>query len=134
MAIYGTGLLAACLLLGALLGKLLGQVLGVESNVGGVGFAMILLIVASHRLRLAGKLPEVTQSGVLYWSAVYVPVVVAMAASQNVVAAIRGGGVAFAAGLGAVALAFVAVPLVCRLGEDGDQDGQAFEQKAGGHE
>ena len=121
MVIYGTGLLAACLLLGALVGRLLGQALGVDANVGGVGFAMLLLVVVSARLRNAGLLPELSQQGVRYWSAVYVPVVVAMAASQNVLAALSGGGAAIAAGLGAVGLAFVALPLISRIGVDSEQ-------------
>ncbi len=117
MVIYGTGVLAACVVVGSVLGKLLGQLLGIEANVGGVGFAMILLIVVTGRLRKLDLLPEPTQAGVRYWSAVYVPIVVAMAASQDVVAALRGGGAALAAGIGAVAMAYVAVPIVGRLGD-----------------
>ena len=55
------------------------------------GFAMLMLIVASGRLQGAGYLPRPTQNGVLFWSAIYIPIVVAMAASQNVRAAITGG-------------------------------------------
>ena len=45
MTIYGTALLAACHLAGILLGDLLGRALGMKTNVGGVGLAMLLLIV-----------------------------------------------------------------------------------------
>ena len=38
-----------------------------------------------------GHLPQVTQFGVLYWSGMYIPIVVAMSAGQNVVAALSGG-------------------------------------------
>ena len=44
MVIYGTALLAACLLLGSLLGRSLGWLLGLDSDLGGVGIAMLLLI------------------------------------------------------------------------------------------
>lgn len=46
MTIYGVALLAVCTLLGAFLGEALGALLHVKANVGGVGIAMMLLIVA----------------------------------------------------------------------------------------
>ena len=45
-------------------------------------------------------LPQPTEQGVLFWSAMYIPIVVAMAATQNVVAALAGGPMAAIAGLG----------------------------------
>ena len=80
MIIYGTALLAACHLLGIFLGDLLGQALGVKTNVGGVGIAMLLLIFA--RLYMAKKdiLPKLTELGVEYWGAMYIPVVVLLSA------------------------------------------------------
>ena len=114
MIIYGTALLAACHLLGIFLGDLLGQALGVKTNVGGVGIAMLLLIVA--RLHMAKKniLPKLTELGVEYWGAMYVPVVVAMAAQQDVVAALRGGPVALLSALGAVAVCACAIAAINR--------------------
>ena len=79
MTIYGTGLLAACVLAGLFVGDLLGSAIGVKANVGGVGFAMILLIFSSEYLRKRGWLPQPTKDGVQFWSAIYIPVVVAMA-------------------------------------------------------
>jgi len=102
MIIYGTALLAVCHLLGIFLGDLLGQALGVKTNVGGVGIAMLLLIVA--RLYMAKKdiLPKLTELGVEYWGAMYIPVVVAMAAQQDMVAALRGGPFAVLSAIAAV--------------------------------
>ena len=51
MIIYGVAALAACHLAGVILGDLLGVLLGVQSNVGGVGFAMLLLILLTDWLR-----------------------------------------------------------------------------------
>lgn len=116
MTIYGTGLIAACLIAGTCVGRLLGIVLGIDANVGGVGIAMLLLITISNRLRVADKLPQPTANGILFWSSIYVPIVVAMAASQNVVAAVRGGPAAIVAGTGTVVACFAAVPLVSRIG------------------
>lgn len=90
MIIYGTAILAICHLLGDYLGNLLGMALGVKANVGGVAIAMILLILSKELLAKRGYLPQVTQFGVLYWSGMYIPIVVAMSAGQNVVAALSG--------------------------------------------
>ena len=53
MVIYGTALLAICLLVGLILGQWLGLAVGVEANVGGVGIAMLLLILIGDRLQQA---------------------------------------------------------------------------------
>ena len=114
MIIYGTALLAACHLLGIFLGDLLGQALGVKTNVGGVGIAMLLLIFA--RLYMARKdiLPRLTELGVEYWGAMYIPVVVAMAAQQDVVAALRGGPVALLSAFVAAAVCACVIALINR--------------------
>lgn len=94
MIIYGTALLAVSYLLGVILGGLLGKLLGVDANIGGVAIAMVLLIIGKEMLAKRGLLPKSTQFGVLYWAGMYIPIVVAMAAGQNVVAALSGGMVA----------------------------------------
>ncbi|MFW1783698.1 malonate transporter subunit MadL [Acinetobacter nosocomialis] len=91
MIIYGTAILAICHLLGDYLGNTLGMLLGVKANVGGVAISMILLILSKELLARKGYLPQVTQFGVLYWSGMYIPIVVAMSAGQNVIAALSGG-------------------------------------------
>ncbi|TWT54092.1 Malonate transporter MadL subunit [Rubripirellula amarantea] len=122
MAIYGTAILAGCLLTGLLIGRLLGMAMGIEANVGGVGIAMLLLILISGKLRQSGKLPQATASGVLFWSSIYIPVVIAMAASQNVRAAISGGPLAIVAGTLGVIFSFAMVPTINRLGKSNDDD------------
>ncbi|HSR87808.1 MAG TPA: malonate transporter subunit MadL [Pontiella sp.] len=116
MSIYGVALLSLCLISGSVIGKLLGQLMGIDANVGGVGIAMILLMVSSERLRATGHLCAQTRGGILFWSSIYIPVVVAMAASQNVRAAIGGGPAAIMAGTVAVAVGFALVPLISRIG------------------
>jgi malonate transporter MadL subunit len=119
MVIYGVALLASCMLAGVFLGELLGRLIGVQANVGGVGIAMLLLLIlsnlSSHRFRLG----PITQSGIQFWSAMYIPIVVAMAARQNVVAAVSGGWVAIVAGAAAVAAGLALVPLLARAGKGG---------------
>lgn len=121
MAIYGTALLSSCLIGGLLIGRLLGFAIGVEANVGGVGVAMLLMIVVGDYLRQRGHLKPPDEHGIVFWSSIYVPIVVAMAASQNVVAAVKGGPVAIVAGVLATVACFALVPLIHRLGNS-DQD------------
>ena len=87
MKIYGVALLAACFLAGKLLGNVLGNLINIESDIGGVGFAMLLLMVSSMYLRKKGWMVEETKQGILFWSSIYIPIVVAMAATLNVNAA-----------------------------------------------
>ncbi|WP_046077840.1 malonate transporter subunit MadL [Halomonas sp. HG01] len=111
MVIYGVALLAGCMMLGLATGDVLGHLLGIEANLGGVGIAMLLLIFATGYLKTRGKLPEATVSGIKFWNAMYIPIVVAMAASQNVAAALSGGAVALLAGALAVVLGLAMVPV-----------------------
>ena len=94
MIIYGVGLLALCTLVGVIAGDLLGVLLGVKSNVGGVGIAMILLICIRLWMEKRGMMTVETEKGVSFWGTMYIPVVVAMAAQQNVVAALSSGHMA----------------------------------------
>lgn len=116
MTIYGVALLALCTLAGNLLGEALGHALGVQANVGGVGIAMLLLIAARVALTRRGWLDSGTLSGVAFWGALYIPIVVAMAASQNVVAAASGGMIAVIAATATVAVCFAAVAFLGRFG------------------
>ena len=115
MIIYGTALLALCHLLGIFLGDLLGQLMGVKTNVGGVGIAMLLLICARLYMQRREWMPQMTERGVEYWGAMYIPVVVAMAAQQDVVAALRGGPVALLAAIGSVMVCGGVISLINRM-------------------
>ena len=114
MTIYGTAILAICLLVGQIAGVLLGRAIGIDANVGGVGIAMLMLIGVTSSLQHRGRLVPATQNGILFWSSVYIPVVVAMAACQNVRGALAGGAVAIVAGVAAAAAAFAMVPVILR--------------------
>lgn len=120
MVIYGVAILAACFLVGMFVGDVLGALLGVKANVGGVGFAMLLLIFITNYLRKDLRLNLASEHGIAFWSAMYIPIVVAMAAQQNVVAAVSGGPVAVLAGTLAVVVSFALVPLISRIGPKGD--------------
>lgn len=120
MIIYGTALLAVCHLAGIILGDLLGHMLGVQANVGGVGIAMLLLIVARLYLHRNGQLGDTSESGVHYWGALYIPVVVAMAMQQNMVSALSGGPMAVLAAVLTVAVCGVFVSIINRMEPETD--------------
>ncbi|MCO6056211.1 malonate transporter subunit MadL [Pseudomonas sp. MOB-449] len=117
MIIYGVAFLALCTLAGLFIGELLGKLLGVPANVGGVGIAMLLLIFLGSYLHKRGLMGAKSGQGVEFWSAIYIPIVVAMAAQQNVLGALSGGPMAILAGIAAVVLGFAMVPVLDRLGQ-----------------
>ena len=114
MIIYGVALLAICTLAGVIFGDLLGVLLGVKSNVGGVGIAMILLIFARLYMQKRGGMTKECELGVGFWGAMYIPVVVAMAAQQNVLTALRGGPIALLAAIGSVVVCALCISLINR--------------------
>ncbi|MBT5072729.1 MAG: malonate transporter subunit MadL [Kordiimonadaceae bacterium] len=115
MIIYGVAILATCTLSGLYLGSLLGEIIGVDANVGGVGIAMLLLLTAVHYLPNELSSTSISSKGVLFWNAMYIPIVVAMAAKQNVIAALDGGLLALLAGTLAVVVSFALVPIISKM-------------------
>ncbi|MGB5170480.1 malonate transporter subunit MadL [Eudoraea sp.] len=122
MKIYGVALLAACFLLGKILGNLLGSLINIDSDIGGVGFAMFLLMLSSIYLRKKGWLVQESERGILFWSSIYIPIVVAMAATLNVKAAVSGGFIAILAGIGATVVALFLVPVIAKIGRKNESE------------
>jgi len=116
MVIFGVALLAICMLIGVFFGETLGVLMGVEANVGGVGIAMLLLILIVDYLKKRGKLSQPAQDGLSFWNTMYIPIVVAMSANQNVVAALDGGPLALLAGVIAVVASWILVPILSKGG------------------
>ncbi|MGC3022937.1 malonate transporter subunit MadL [Brevibacterium sp. FAM 24630] len=131
MIILGVALLSGSLLIGTFIGNLVGSLLGVDANVGGVGIAMILLILSTNLLARSGRLRPETSAGISFWSGMYIPIVVAMAATQNVVGAVTAGPVAVVAGVAAVAVSFLLVPVLARVKTPGiDEPVEVFVEEA----
>ena len=120
MTIYGVAFLAFCFLVGKILGNLLGTLLGFNGDIGGVGFAMIILILGHNYLQKNDLIKPPSTNGILFWSNMYIPVIIAMAATQNVHAALSGGWIAILAGLTATAAGFFLVPFLSRIGRTPD--------------
>ncbi len=127
MAVYGLAILSACLFLGRFLGDILGSAVGVKANVGGVGIAMLILVVLVEYLLSKDMISDKAELGIKFWSAMYIPIVVAMAARQNVVAAIKGGPCAVLAGFLAVAIAFALVPILSKMGKSKNTEVEVSE-------
>jgi malonate transporter MadL subunit len=122
VVIYGVALLSFCMLVGVFVGDVLGELIGVQANVGGVGIAMLLLLLLSNLSSHRFRFNPITENGIGFWSAMYIPIVVAMAAKQNVIAAISSGWMAIIAGVAAVAASFAMIPLLDRIGPGGRSD------------
>jgi len=126
MIIHGVALLSVSLIFGMLIGEALGVMLGVDANVGGVGIAMLFLVFASNSASFRTLTEGPAGEGIKFWSAMYIPIVVAMAARQNVAAAADGGMLALVAGIAAVLVSFALVPVISRLGSS---DNEAAPEK-----
>lgn len=122
MKIYGVAILAACFLTGKFLGSLLGELIGINGDVGGVGFAMLLLMLGNYFYEKKRKLHQETKSGIRFWSAMYIPIIIAMAATQNAAAAFSGGWIALVAGLGVTFAAMALVPLLSKIGRSNSSE------------
>ena len=112
MKIYGVAILAACFLIGHIFGDFLGKLLHLNGNLGGVGFAMLILVLLNDYLKERNKLPVETEQGILFWSSMYISVVVAMSSIQNVKAALSGGWVALAVGIIATVACYLLIPVI----------------------
>lgn len=131
MIIYGVSLLAGCYLVGNFIGDVLGALVGVKANIGGVGFAMLLLILISTWAINKGYMKAPEEQGIKFWSAMYIPIVVAMSSIQNVAAALSGGLVAILGGLVAVAVGFLCIPLFAKKSApmEREDEGTVKDQK-----
>ena len=85
MVIYGLALMGGCMIVGTGLSYLIGHLVGINANVGGVGIAMLLLVVIARHLMDRNQLSKLAQNSIQFWSMMYIPIVVAMCARQNVV-------------------------------------------------
>lgn len=118
MVIYGVALLAVSFIAGQFLGDLLGQWLGIDANVGGVGFGMLILLFLKERLSARGYFREGVVDGIAFWNNMYVPIIVAMTATQNVKGAVSAGLLAVVVGIIPVAICFLFVPWLSRFLKD----------------
>ena len=115
MKIYGVAVLAACYIAGQLIGDILGIAFRFDGNIGGVGFGMLLLILCGDAMKKNKWIDHESESGIYFWSGMYIPVVVAMSSIQNVKAALSGGWAALIVGVVATGCCFLLIPLVAKF-------------------
>lgn len=124
MLVYGVAVLAGCFMAGQLIGELLGRLLHIDANVGGVGFAMLLLILVNQWMHKRKLFTAEMDKGILFWSNMYIPVIVAMSAIQNVRAAVSSGMIAILAGIIPAVVCFALIPAIARLSKHNATDAE----------
>ena len=115
MKIYGIAILSLCYLAGQVIGDLLGLGFAFEGNIGGVAFGMLFLIVFADYFKNKGFFDQESESGILFWSSMYIPVVVAMSSIQNVKVAIGSGFIAVVVGVLSTLFCFTLIPLISKF-------------------
>ena len=115
--IYGVAALSACMLLGTLIGTVFGNLIGAGTEIGGVGFAMLLLIFITNSKKLTFTQKPAFIQGIQFWKAMFIPVVIAMTATQNVFHMLSGSIVALAAGAAAVGFSYLMLFVLHKLTE-----------------
>lgn len=115
MLIRGVALLAGCFIIGQITGETLGRWLHIDANVGGVGFAMLLLILTQNELEKRGLFHKEMEEGVNFWSKMYIPIIVAMSSIQNVRVAISSGVVAILVGVIPMLICLATMPYISKL-------------------
>lgn len=118
MLLRGVALLAGCYIIGQIIGESLGQYLGINNNVGGVGFAMMLLILSQNELEKRNLFHVEMGEGVMFWSKMYIPVIVAMSSIQNVRVAFNYGYLALLAGILPVVICLLFMPILAKKTEN----------------
>lgn len=120
--IYSLVTIAVCMLLGKYIGTLLGTAVGIGADVGGVGFAILLMLFVTNCSKFTFTKRQDFIQGMHFWKKMYIPVVVAMAASQNVFRMLTSGMVAIIGGAAAVAFPFLLLYLLHKFGAKEGQE------------
>ncbi len=128
--IYGVALLAGCMFIGSYVGNLLGLLTGLNSDIGGVGFAMILLLIVTNSKKINKILPKGYEKGIEFWKEMFIPVIIALSASQNVVSALDGGILALTAGVGVVVVMLLLIPIFNKFISTSSEDEDNKEVEA----
>ena len=123
--IYSLVTLAVCMLLGKYIGTCFGTLVGINADVGGVGFAILLLLFVGNCPKFTFTKKQDFIQGMNFWKKMYIPVVVAMAASQNVFRMLTSGMVAIIGGAAAVAFPFLLLYILHKREERRENNAQS---------
>lgn len=117
--------LALCMLLGKYIGTCFGTLVGINADVGGVGFAILLLLFVGNSRVFSFTKRQDFKDGMAFWKKMYIPVVVAMAASQNVYRMLNSGMVAIVGGAASVAFPFLLLYILHKRTERRSSDAES---------
>jgi len=78
---------------------------------------VLLLIFTYDYAKKKSWLAKESEAGILFWSTMYIPVVVAMSSTQNVKAAMSGGFMALLVGIIATGLCYLMIPIISKIGK-----------------
>ena len=123
--IYSLVTLALCMLFGKYIGTCFGTLVGINADVGGVGFAILLLLFVTNCKKFTFTQKPDFIHGMNFWKKMYIPVVVAMAASQNVYRMLNSGMVAIVGGAAAVAFPFLLLYILHKHEERREEDAKS---------
>ena len=126
--IYGVAVLSACAFIGSFLGQLLGTVIGLGKDVGGVGFAMVLLLLVTNSKKINAILPKDYTKGINFWKEMFIPVIIAMSASTDVIHALDGGVLALVLGIGVVVIMLLLIPVFNKFGGNSEDVAETEEE------
>jgi len=124
--IYGVATLAGCMLMGILMGTVLGDLVGIGTEIGGVGFAMLILILVTNSEKLTFVQKPAFAQGINFWKSMFIPVVIAMTATQNVFQMLSSSMIAITAGAAAVGFSYLMLFVLHKL--DRKKAGKGSEQ------
>lgn len=97
------------------MGTVFGDLIGAGTEIGGVGFSMLLLIFVTNSKRFSFTQKPAFIQGVNFWKAMFIPVVIAMTATQNVFSMLSSSMVAIVAGAAAVGFSYLMLFILHKL-------------------
>ncbi|MBO5929720.1 MAG: malonate transporter subunit MadL, partial [Clostridia bacterium] len=86
-------------------------------------------MLITNSKKISEKLPKGYEKGINFWKEMFIPIVIAMSASQNVFGAISGGILAIFAGIISVLIAFLMLVILNGFASKNDVKKQKAEVK-----
>lgn len=122
--IYGVAVLSACMIVGTVIGTAFGDLIGAGTEIGSVGFAMLLLLFVTNCKKFTFTQKPAFIQGVTFWKSMFIPVVIAMTATQDVFHMLSSSIVAIVAGIAAVCFSYLMLFVLHKMGQKKAGDGE----------
>jgi len=122
--IYGVAVLSACMIVGTVIGTAFGDLIGAGTEIGSVGFAMLLLLFVTNCKKFTFTQKPAFIQGVTFWKSMFIPVVIAMTATQDVFHMLSSSVVAIVAGIAAVCFSYLMLFVLHKMEQKKAGDGE----------